>query len=80
MGRRTDNGRVQEMKRARLILTWDELLRVRSGLESERDYLTRRLAEMEDDRSYPAIRKHLAEQIAIVEALLPRVEKAIERT
>lgn len=68
------------MKRARLTLTWDELLRVRSGLESERDYLMRQLAENEDDRRYPAIRQHIADNLATVEALLPRVEKAIERT
>lgn len=68
------------MKRARLNLTWDELLRVRSGLESERAHLERMLAEHEDDRRFPAIRQHYAESLATVEALLPRVEKAIERT
>lgn len=68
------------MKRARLSLTWDELLRVRSGLESERDHLKRMLAEHEDDRRFPSIRQHYTESLATVEALLPRVEKAIERT
>lgn len=68
------------MKRARLNLTWEELLRVRSGLERERDHLTRMLAEHEDDRHYPSIRQHYTESLATVEAFLPQVEKAIERT
>lgn len=65
------------MKRARLHLTWDELLLVRAGLEHERAAAERELAQREDDGP---LRRWYTERLDLVDELLPRVEKAIKRT
>lgn len=65
------------MKRARLHLTWDELLLVRAGLEHERTVAERELAEREDEGP---LRRWYTERLDLVDQLFPRIERAIERT